>query len=792
MYTKLFGSFCFIDDWSWQHSILASNGKIYAVGSSSFNYISCLDPTTDFFTNIDLDLDYNNIGWYHLVETNNKLYAIPNGSSDVVCVDLTDNSVTLFGSFSSKYWAKGIVAPNGKIYCVPETASSQVLCIDPTDNSYTTFGDTSGLASSGWSDGILVGNKIYCIPSRASAVLCIDTTNDTISTFGSLSTARRKYMQGVLYNGKIYAVPYCANDILCIDTTSESISSIGDFSYVGGDYKFGYSLLAPNNKIYAAPYNANFVLCVDPTTDTFETFGNLSSYGSYKWYSMVKTSTDDIYAIPESAEYILKIDYTDNTLSVTPISNPYNYGWVHSVVLPNDDIYCLPNGANVLKISQGEEPQMNYEYEHASIVSVPFDSYNKWSSAVVVSDKIYGIPKTVPSLLYIDTTKTNELTTLDIPYEADYYGCSSAVVVGSKIYGIPSTANNVLCVDTIDNTITSLGSFSGDSYNHKWSKGILAPNGKIYGVPYRYNAILRIDTSTDTVDTIGSGLYNEDWSDGVLVGNKVYIMPFSADHVLCIDTTDDTITNVADFSTIIGTDSPKCSRYVLAPNGKIYGIPSYGNSVICFDPSTNTLSKIGDFYYDGLKWNHAVMTPDGKIYCVPYYADTVLCVDTTNDSYTTFGQFEERTNKWNNAVLGADGKIYAFPSNTTHSFLCVDPEINKANIINYNRLNSGDYLYDYCIMGNDDNIYGIPNNSRHVFKLSQIENIPPNLNDVYHNMYVIGNPILTETLDVNNIDSFKINDEIWFCLDTVNIYVDTIQDTFGKLSLSSDSGGEEL
>jgi hypothetical protein len=92
-------------------------------------------------------------------------------------------------------------------------------------------------------------------------------------------------------------------------------------------------------------------------------------------------------------------------------------------------------------------------------------------------------------------------------------------------------------------------------------------------------------------------------------------------------------------------------------------------------------------------------------------------------------------------------------------------------------------------LGSDNNIYGIPNNARTVFKLTRTEPVITELENTYKYMYTIGSPILTENFSVyDNVDTFKINDDIWFCTPETNIYVDTTTDTFGKLSLPGGIG----
>ena len=76
----------------------------------------------------------------------------------------------LFGSFSgADKWIGGVLAPNGRIYCVPFN-STQVLEIDPETQTTQLFGSFSGTQK--WAGGVLAPNgKINCVPRSSTQVL---------------------------------------------------------------------------------------------------------------------------------------------------------------------------------------------------------------------------------------------------------------------------------------------------------------------------------------------------------------------------------------------------------------------------------------------------------------------------------------------------------------------------------------------------------------------------------------------------------------------------------------------
>jgi len=135
------------------------------------------DPPTPFELTFFEIIDPSN--WEELQQYLNEQVAL--GVTGPPTVDTS----TISGLGGGKKWYGGVLAPNGKIYCVPGAAAS-VLIIDPqTDSADTSTisGLTVADSSPNWLGGVLAPNgKIYCIPWEASNVLIIDPATNTVDT----------------------------------------------------------------------------------------------------------------------------------------------------------------------------------------------------------------------------------------------------------------------------------------------------------------------------------------------------------------------------------------------------------------------------------------------------------------------------------------------------------------------------------------------------------------------------------------------------------------------------------
>merc|ERR1712151_1327009 len=80
-------------------------------------------------------------------------------------------------------WTKGVLGPDGRIYCSPLCAPS-VLVIDPASGSAWTIGSLEAYEDGRflWAQGVVgLDHKIYCAPLSASGVLVIDPMRGTAS-----------------------------------------------------------------------------------------------------------------------------------------------------------------------------------------------------------------------------------------------------------------------------------------------------------------------------------------------------------------------------------------------------------------------------------------------------------------------------------------------------------------------------------------------------------------------------------------------------------------------------------
>ena len=339
--------------------------------------------------------------------------------SDMFAGQSVDTSAIVLNNPATYKYLGGVLAPNGRIYCMPGTENN-VGIINPYNNT-------------------------------------IDTTS--ISGINPAPVANLKYLGGVLApNGKIYCIPLFATNVgiidpvtNTIDTTTISMSTYPDLS---GTFKFWGGVLGTNGKIYCVPRRVNYVGIIDPVTNTFDstsiTFTLAQSGGGGDSYATGSLgSNGNIYFCPYGATKVMRLRTTDNSLNFIDVSNTSSVNWDGSVCGPDGNVYLLPRSdSRIMRVDVSNET-----------VSLAFNTGvggSGFSSGGVLGldGIIYCMPNSnanvnsANKLLFYDVLNNTAGTiTANLPSGGEkFYG--GVLAPNGKIYMIPATYANVATIKT--------------------------------------------------------------------------------------------------------------------------------------------------------------------------------------------------------------------------------------------------------------------------------------------------------------------------------------------------------
>jgi hypothetical protein len=166
-----------------------------------------------------------------------------------------------FGTLDPDHYkySGGVLAPNGKIYCMPDRAR-RILVIDPVAESMQYLDEDLGEGTAKAFGGVLAPNgKIYSGLAGVNRIMVIDPSSESVTYINDLPA--NKYVGGVLGpDGRIYCIPNRPGPVLVIDPESHDVSyltgSVGNGEYWG-------AVLTPHGSIIGVPWNATSILMID-------------------------------------------------------------------------------------------------------------------------------------------------------------------------------------------------------------------------------------------------------------------------------------------------------------------------------------------------------------------------------------------------------------------------------------------------------------------------------------------------------------------------------------------------
>jgi len=291
-----------------------------------------------------------------LTQTNDMVYSMPSHFQKEInpLLGLYTNT-TLAAAFSG-----GVVAPNGKIYFIPDTETYVYeMTINMSRNSISSRQLGAGLSASStkWQGGVLSDRGIiYGIPYVATGILRINPTNGQVSTLTG-STITNFYIGGVVaQNGLVVSASGGAAtslSILLIDTTNETYREQSITNGTAG-ITFNGACLAPNGWVYFTPESNDIVGAYNPSTKEYKEFPVPTSTGTSNKYDGGGILTPDgkICFIPRSSSKVLLYDPISNKGELigddlTATTNKWRCG----VLGPDGYIYGIPySSTQILKV----------------------------------------------------------------------------------------------------------------------------------------------------------------------------------------------------------------------------------------------------------------------------------------------------------------------------------------------------------------------------------------------------------------------------------------------------------
>jgi streptogramin lyase len=310
------------------------------------------------------------------------------------------------------------------------------------------IGNIAGFGSSNYLGAVLAPNgKIYCVPYNATVCRVINPLTNTVETFGSFPGST-SYIGGALAsNGRIYLFPEFAGSVAVIDPSNNTLVTTLGGGGISSSYSFSGGTAAPNGKIYGSPFSSTQILLIDPSSNTFGTFGNIP--GTAKCIGAVCGPNGKIYFIPYQYTAGIVVDPSANNGTSAQFfsAKTGNYGFAGGVLAPNGKIYCIPNGTIVGAIDPSSD-------SISIITTIPFVANGAYVGGVLAPNgKIYFVPSYAVVGMVLDPT-TETIST---------YGSFSGS--SAYAYGILAPNGNIYFIANVSTTVAVLNTLNQNNFN---------------------------------------------------------------------------------------------------------------------------------------------------------------------------------------------------------------------------------------------------------------------------------------------------------------------------------------
>ena len=265
-------------------------------------------------------------------------------------ISISAATFEVFGSGAfpgTSAYTGGTIAPNGKIYFAPYTATVGIV-LNPVDNSIGTFGPVQSNASGKYQGSVLAPNgKIYCIPDGNTAVAILDPSNNTVSSIIGPGGSDKCAGGTLGSSGKIYCFPANINNfIFVVNPNTDTISSIS-LPSVGG---YGKPITLQNGKVLSTPIaglGKTLLLVVDPSNDSVTSYAISDASIQTGGFVPEQAHNGKILLIPSGSTNLIGV-IDPNTYAISTYSSGGFNGCQFPTKLANGKIFTTSGSQTVI------------------------------------------------------------------------------------------------------------------------------------------------------------------------------------------------------------------------------------------------------------------------------------------------------------------------------------------------------------------------------------------------------------------------------------------------------------
>lgn len=308
-----------------------------------------------------------------------------------ISINQTISSSSVNDSFSSssislstiqKYYG-GVLLPDGKVFCVPYSASRPLIYDSSTDTSF----EATGLSGSTFNGGVLMKDgRVFMVPLGGTSARIYDPSTNIVSIAGGTYPGSGGLGGGVLLpDGRVFCIPRNSSTAIIYDPTTDSASTPTG-NYGTDATKFIGGVLLPDGRVFLSPYNSTVIKIYDPASDTVFTSGVTYPSGVGRFLGSVLLPDGRIFSVPHYNTTARIYDPASDTVSTPTGSYPGNLAFAGGVLLPNGKVFCVPRTSSTAIVYDPIS-------DTTSTASGVLPGTNRFTGGVVMADgRVFCVP----------------------------------------------------------------------------------------------------------------------------------------------------------------------------------------------------------------------------------------------------------------------------------------------------------------------------------------------------------------------------------------------------------------
>ena len=281
--------------------------------------------------------------------TDGRVFCIPHTATSAAIYNPATDTISTVPFWSNAYFSGGVLLRDGRVFCIPSFGSTARI-YNPADN---TIIDVNIFPGGNYVSGgvVLPDGRVFCAPNTGTTARIYDPVANTLTTPNGTYPTGQAFAHAVLLpDGRVFCVPYYSTTARIYDPVSDTLTTPNG-TYPGSRAHQG-GVLLPDGRVFCAPANSARVRIYDPVADTLTT-SNVDMGGTDAYFGAVLLPNGNVFCVPRMRSAAAIYNPVTDQVSYTPDLGTIYNAFFGGVLLLDGRVFCVPKQNATARIYGG-------------------------------------------------------------------------------------------------------------------------------------------------------------------------------------------------------------------------------------------------------------------------------------------------------------------------------------------------------------------------------------------------------------------------------------------------------